>query len=101
MTALVTIVPAAAAQTTLANALSPTSECSARTMPGGDWPMYGNDLPNTRTQNAETSLPPPRAARLAPRSLYDTGHPSDVLGLVDFNSTPGRSPEDAFTAATR
>jgi polyvinyl alcohol dehydrogenase (cytochrome) len=62
--------------------------CSAGPSPGGDWPMYGHDLANTRTQRSESTLGPRRAATLGPVWRYDTGTPSKVLALVDLDITP-------------
>jgi outer membrane protein assembly factor BamB len=38
----------------------------AGTAPGGDWPAYGHDLANTRSQPAESAIGPSQAATLAP-----------------------------------
>jgi outer membrane protein assembly factor BamB len=56
--------------------------------PGGEWPMYGHDLANTRTQSGETELPPVRAATLRPAWSFSFGHSSSVLGFADLNGTP-------------
>ncbi|WP_438290563.1 outer membrane protein assembly factor BamB family protein [Streptomyces sp. HUAS TT7] len=62
--------------------------CSGSPAPGGDWPMYGRDYTNSRTQQDEKDLPPVRAATLAPRWVYDTGNRAQVVGYEDIASTP-------------
>src|SRR4051812_35984166 len=41
--------------------------CATTTPGGGDWRSYGGDLSNSRSQPAETTIDPTRAATLAPR----------------------------------
>lgn len=86
---------ATAAMLALGTALAPsapavpdTGGCDAATMPGGDWPMYGRDYTNTRTQQSEHGLPPLKAATLTPRWVYHTGNPSQVVGYEDLAGTP-------------
>ncbi|PKV82947.1 PQQ-binding-like beta-propeller repeat protein [Streptomyces sp. TLI_146] len=86
---------AVAAVMVLSSALAPSGAavssspgCSGPMAPGGDWPMYGKDYANTRTQQAERGLPPAKAATLAPRWVYDTGNPSQVVGYEDLAGTP-------------
>src|SRR5919198_5828994 len=62
--------------------------CSTTTTAGGDWPMYGRDLANSRTQVAESSLSPLRAITLSPVWRYDTGPPPTGLRFTDINATP-------------
>ncbi|MGW2817905.1 outer membrane protein assembly factor BamB family protein [Streptomyces sp. NPDC001415] len=62
--------------------------CSAPVTPGGDWPMYGRDYSNTRTQQNESGLPPVKAATLAPHWVFDTGNRTQVVGYEDIASTP-------------
>jgi outer membrane protein assembly factor BamB len=61
---------------------------STEPAPGGDWPMYGHDLANTRSQPAESTLPSRRALTLVPAWRYDTANASRVLTFVDLDTTP-------------
>ncbi|MFD7337827.1 PQQ-binding-like beta-propeller repeat protein [Streptomyces violascens] len=86
---------AAVAVMVLGSALAPlgaaapgTAGCSGSAAPGGDWPMYGRDYANTRTQQDEHDLPPLKAATLTPRWVYDTGNRSQVVGYEDIAGTP-------------
>ena len=60
--------------------------CSAATT-DSDWPSYGRDVSNTRTQEG-ASIRPLEAATLSPQWIYDTGHPAPLIGYTDLNSTP-------------
>lgn len=57
---------------------------------GGDWPAYGHDLANSRSQPAEHGISPSAATTLAPAWSFYEGVASGPLGgnLSDFNSTP-------------
>jgi polyvinyl alcohol dehydrogenase (cytochrome) len=88
MILLVVVAALAAVGLPEAQAQVESPACSATITPGGDWPMYGRDLTNSRTQVAESSLSPVRAPTLSPVWRYDTGHPSTVVGLTDINTTP-------------
>src|SRR4051794_38112242 len=59
--------------------------CSSTGAAGGDWPSYGHDAANSRTQPLESSLPPAAAATLAPRWVFSTEAQGDG-GVLD--STP-------------
>jgi outer membrane protein assembly factor BamB len=65
-----------------AHAETPAACGTAR--PGGDWPLYGNDLSNTRTQN-QTSIDPVRAQALTPGFIFDVAKHE---GSGNINSTP-------------
>ena len=57
--------------------------------PGGEWPTYGHDLSNTRTQPAERLISPANAARLAPAWAFDIareGGEGDVAGTPVVSS---------------
>src|SRR3954471_4778429 len=59
--------------------------CSTTTPGGGDWRSYGADLSNSRSQPAETTIDPTRAATLAPRWTV----PVTASGATgQYNSTP-------------
>jgi polyvinyl alcohol dehydrogenase (cytochrome) len=66
--------PAAAAGTCMT---APTS--------GGDWPSYGHDAANTRTQAEASGLGPAAVAGLRPLWAFSTSSTGDETG---FNSTP-------------
>jgi polyvinyl alcohol dehydrogenase (cytochrome) len=52
---------------------------------GGDWPSYGHDSSNTRSQPAEHAIGPAQAGSLAPAWRFSVG---DHGGAGIFNSTP-------------
>ncbi|MEU5434364.1 PQQ-binding-like beta-propeller repeat protein [Streptomyces sp. NPDC020719] len=76
--------PAAPAARTAPHALG----CSSSAAPGGDWPMYGRNYTNARTQQDERDLSSARAATLTPHWVYDTGNREQVVGYEDIASTP-------------
>jgi glucose dehydrogenase len=53
--------------------------------PGGDWPPYGHDAANTRSQSAEHSLGPAAVPNVAPSWVFSTGSTGDGTA---FNTTP-------------
>jgi polyvinyl alcohol dehydrogenase (cytochrome) len=61
-----------------------SAPCTAPTT-GGEWPSYGHDVANTRTQPQETGLGPTAVAGLTPRWAFSTNSTGDGTG---FNSTP-------------
>jgi polyvinyl alcohol dehydrogenase (cytochrome) len=65
--------------------------------PGGDWPSYGHDPSNSRTQTAETTLPPARASSLAPAWTFAL---SSVGDAGQLESTPVVVDGCAFVTAT-
>ncbi|MHB8465626.1 MAG: outer membrane protein assembly factor BamB family protein [Acidimicrobiales bacterium] len=64
--------------------------CTQSPVAGGDWPMSGHDLSNSRRQPHERTLTPTRVASLRPVWSFSTGHPSGPAAgnLSDFNATP-------------
>lgn len=68
-------------------AVQPTAPCSNTVSPGGDWPTYGHDPANTRTQPNETTLVPAAAASLAPAWVFSTRTAGET-GMAPFNATP-------------
>ena len=52
---------------------------------GGDWPMYGHDLSNTRAQPAEHRLGPTAVTGITPAWTFSTASTGDDTG---FDSTP-------------
>jgi polyvinyl alcohol dehydrogenase (cytochrome) len=46
-------------------------------VPGGEWPMYGHDVANTRTQPDEHGLGPSAAGNLTPAWAFSTGSTGD------------------------
>src|SRR5690349_14092863 len=67
--------------TSLAAASAP---CSAATS-GGEWPMYGHDVANTRTQSKAAGFGPGAAAGIKPAWVFSTSSTGDGTG---FNTTP-------------
>jgi polyvinyl alcohol dehydrogenase (cytochrome) len=65
--------------------------------PGGDWPSYGHDPSNSRTQPAETMLGPARAGALAPAWTFAL---SSVGDAGQLESTPVVVDGCAFVTAT-
>jgi polyvinyl alcohol dehydrogenase (cytochrome) len=58
---------------------------------GGDWPGYGHDLSNTRTQPDETDLGPSQASTLAPvwtATVVSGSSTTSSAGASQLNSTP-------------
>src|SRR5947199_3259887 len=52
---------------------------------GGEWPSYGHDPANTRTQPDEHGIGPSNVSGLKPAWVFSTSSTSDGSG---FNSTP-------------
>jgi polyvinyl alcohol dehydrogenase (cytochrome) len=85
----------AAAVAALALACTPvagaaTKPCSAPVPAGGDWPTYGHDVANTRTQPVEAVLTPARVAGLRPAWTFavpTTGSEPPLDGTA-LQSTP-------------
>lgn len=71
----------------LAPALPASAEvaCAPAEHQGGDWPVYGGDLANTRSQPEETTIGPDEARQLAP--VWEFSSPS-VEGSGGFTGTP-------------
>jgi polyvinyl alcohol dehydrogenase (cytochrome) len=65
---------------------SAAAPCTASSTPGGDWPSYGHDAANTRTQGAETTLSAARVPALKAAWVFSTAAAGDSAGT--FNSTP-------------
>jgi polyvinyl alcohol dehydrogenase (cytochrome) len=59
--------------------------CSAAASKSGEWPVYGHDGANTRSQTAEQALGPARAASLSAAWTFSTASVGDASG---FESTP-------------
>src|SRR5689334_16317062 len=59
--------------------------CSARTSASGEWPVYGHDAANTRSQPAEHALGPAQAGSLKAAWVFSTASVGDAAG---FQSTP-------------
>lgn len=62
-----------------------TPPCSAPGSASGEWPVYGGDLANTRSQPDEHALAPARAATLKKAWVFSTASVGDAAG---FESTP-------------
>ncbi len=59
--------------------------CATSPVGGGDWPSYGHDAANTRTQPAETRMGPSAASGLSPAWTFSTSSTGDGTG---FDTTP-------------
>ena len=59
--------------------------CSEKATAGGDWPAYGHDLANTRSQPEEHTLTPAAASGLQPAWVFSTSSAGDTTSL---QSTP-------------
>jgi polyvinyl alcohol dehydrogenase (cytochrome) len=59
--------------------------CSTPPTSGGQWPVYGHDVANTRTQPEPSGLGPGALATLKPLWSFSTSSTGDGTG---FNSTP-------------
>src|SRR5204863_8011333 len=59
--------------------------CMTAPTGGGDWPYYGHDAANTRTQAEASGLGPAAVAGLRPLWAFSTSSAGDDTG---FNSTP-------------
>jgi polyvinyl alcohol dehydrogenase (cytochrome) len=68
-----------------ASTAAASAPCTTTPASGGDWPAYGHDSANTRTQPLETGLGPAAVAGLAPAWTFATSSTGDETG---FNTTP-------------
>jgi polyvinyl alcohol dehydrogenase (cytochrome) len=75
---------AAALMPATASAAAQSTPCNAQ-VAGGDWPSYGHDPANTRSQPAEHGIGPAEVPTLAPAWVFSTRTEGDKTG---FNSTP-------------
>ena len=66
------------------------ARCAGATRSGGDWPMPGHDLSNTRDQPAGGVLTPTKASELQPAWSFYIGEQSGptAANLSDLNGTP-------------
>jgi polyvinyl alcohol dehydrogenase (cytochrome) len=69
----------------LAPPASAKPSCSAPASSGGEWPMYGHDLANTRSQSNERSLGVAAAGRLSAAWVFSTAKYGDSSA---FETTP-------------
>src|SRR5881227_1085049 len=56
----------------LASSASASAPCTTIPSGGGQWPMYGHDVANTRSQPEESGLAPSAAAGVAPLWAFST-----------------------------
>lgn len=80
MRSLFTAVAIAAALTAVP-AASAAAPCTTQTT-GGEWPSYGHDAANTRTQPDEHGLGPGAATSLTPAWVFSTGSTGDGSQLT-------------------
>jgi polyvinyl alcohol dehydrogenase (cytochrome) len=77
---------ATAAVLTIATpAAAATTSCSSAPSASGEWPVYGHDPANTRSQPDEHALGPQAAATLAPAWTFSTASANDAAA---FQTTP-------------
>jgi len=69
----------------IAASATASAPCATAPAGGGDWPSYGHDAANSRTQPDETGLGPAAVAGLAPKWAFSTNSTGDGTG---FNTTP-------------
>src|ERR1700731_4383730 len=70
--------------TCFASSAAAAAPCTTATA-GGEWPSYGHDVANTRTQPEETAFGPGAVAGMKPAWVFSTGSTGDGTG---FNTTP-------------
>jgi polyvinyl alcohol dehydrogenase (cytochrome) len=80
-----------------ATASAAAAPCSAQPSAGGEWPVYGHDAANTRSQPDERALAPAEAASLSPAWVFSTASVGDAAG---FQSTPVVDRGCVFLGAT-
>jgi len=68
-----------------ASSASASTPCTTVPASGGQWPMYGHDVSNTRAQPEESGLGPSAVAGLKPVWAFSTTSVGDETG---FNTTP-------------
>jgi polyvinyl alcohol dehydrogenase (cytochrome) len=68
-----------------ASSASAAAPCTTPPAAGGQWPMYGHDVSNTRTQPEASGLGPAAVSKLAPAWVFSTSSTGDGTG---FNTTP-------------
>ncbi|HET6816455.1 MAG TPA: PQQ-binding-like beta-propeller repeat protein [Mycobacteriales bacterium] len=84
MAAVALVAPAAGALTSAGAAARPAS-CASPAKPGGDWPSYGHDSSNTRSQPAEKTLTTTVVPTLTKAWAFSA---KDGGGDGDFTGTP-------------
>ena len=62
--------------------------CAKANHKGGDWPSYGHDISNTRTQPREKKIDASNAATLESKWVFDTSSQQGVLDGGGFQNTP-------------
>src|SRR4051812_5635561 len=68
-----------------ASSAAAAAPCTTAPAGGGDWPSYGHDAANTRTQPQEADFGPTAVANLTPKWAFSTNSTGDGTG---FNTTP-------------
>jgi polyvinyl alcohol dehydrogenase (cytochrome) len=79
------VVGLALSATFFASSAAAAAPCMSAPAGGGEWPSYGHDSANTRTQPEETGFGPAAVAGLTPSWVFSTSSTGDGTG---FNSTP-------------
>ncbi|MCA1825108.1 MAG: PQQ-binding-like beta-propeller repeat protein [Mycobacteriales bacterium] len=84
-------------------ALAKDRGCGSGPVAGGEWPVYGHDAANTRSQPQEHRIGAAQVGNLAPLWSFSTGRPSGVvagLNFSEFSSTPIVAGSCVFVAAS-
>jgi len=84
--ALLVLAPPAAAAKKKKKPVPQSPVCAVTNVGGGEWPSYGHDYANTRTQPNEKVISPGDAAQLAPAWTFSTTE--DGEGQGDITGTP-------------
>ena len=63
-----------------ASSASAAAPCATQPSSGGQWPMYGHDVSNTRTQPEASGLGPAAVSKLAPAWVFSTSSTGDSSG---------------------
>jgi polyvinyl alcohol dehydrogenase (cytochrome) len=83
--AVALVAPAAGALTVAGAAARPAGHCAPANKPGGDWPSYGHDQSNTRSQPAEKTLTTTVVPTLTKAFAFSA---KEGGGDGDFTGTP-------------
>ena len=91
------LVPSAVVVNNAAEAAAKSGHCAPAKSAGGDWPMYGHDFANTRSQPKEKTIGPVQAATLTKSFSVSA---SQAGGDGDFTGTPVIADGCLFMAST-
>jgi polyvinyl alcohol dehydrogenase (cytochrome) len=98
--AVLCAVAAASPSLAVTRSASSPAACAAAPAAGGDWPSYGHDPHNTRTQPAEHTIGAANVGQLAAAWTFDTARATGGADQGVFNGTPIESAGCLFAAST-